>query len=54
MPSPSPQAEPHTAIVSEGLTLCALRQAGVLLAFGGYNGRYHNTVQALRPGAALP
>ncbi len=46
-----PQAEPHTAIVSEGLALCALPEADVLLAFGGYNGKYHNIVQALRPGA---
>ena len=27
-----------------------MRSAGALVAFGGYNGKYHNSVQVYRPG----
>lgn len=51
--APVATAEPRSAIASEGLSLLAAPAAGALVAFGGYNGRYHNTVQVFRPGAAL-
>ena len=43
-------------MASEGLSLLALPTQGALLAFGGYNGRYHSSVQMLWPGmvACLP
>ena len=44
------KAEPRSAIASEGLSLTAVRSAGALLAFGGYNGKYHNSAQVFRPG----
>lgn len=50
--APVATAEPRSAIASEGLSLLAAPAAGALVAFGGYNGRYHNTVQVFRPGAA--
>lgn len=52
--APVATAEPRSAIASEGLSLLAAPGAGVLVAFGGYNGRYHNTVQLFRPGAPRP
>ena len=51
--APVATAEPRSAIASESLSLLAAPAAGALVAFGGYNGRYHNTVQVFRPGAAL-
>ena len=50
--APIATTEPRSAIASEGLSLLAAPAAGALVAFGGYNGRYHNTVQVFRPGAA--
>ncbi|KAK9821109.1 hypothetical protein WJX81_006949 [Elliptochloris bilobata] len=47
--APVTTAEPRSAIASEGLSLLAAPAAGALVAFGGYNGRYHNTVQVFRP-----
>ena len=44
------QAETRSPIASEGLSLTAVRSAGALLAFGGYNGKYHNSAQVYRPG----
>jgi hypothetical protein len=38
-----------SAIASEGLSLLAVPMAGCLVAFGGYNGRYHNAVHVYRP-----
>jgi hypothetical protein len=46
-------AEPRSAIASEGLSLTAARSAGALVAFGGYNGKYHNSVHVFRPGGCL-
>ena len=43
-----PQRSP---IASEGLSLSPAERAGALVAFGGYNGKYHNGVQVYRPGA---
>ena len=40
-------------MASEGLSLLAVPSQGSLLAFGGYNGRYHSTVQLFRPGTVL-
>ena len=42
--------EPRASIASEGLSLTSLPEMGLLLAFGGYNGKYHSTVQIFRPG----
>ncbi|CAL8471826.1 g11368 [Coccomyxa elongata] len=42
-------AEPRSAIASEGLSLVAARGAGALVAYGGYNGRYHSSVHVFRP-----
>ncbi|EIE23784.1 galactose oxidase [Coccomyxa subellipsoidea C-169] len=36
-------AEPRSAIASEGLSLVAARGPGALVAYGGYNGRYHSS-----------
>ncbi len=33
-----------------GLSLVPVRSAGALVAFGGYNGKYHNSAQVFRPG----
>ena len=41
----------RSPIASEGLSLTPAERAGALLAFGGYNGKYHNGVQVYRPGA---
>lgn len=43
--------EPRSALASEGLSLLALPKAGVLVSFGGYNGKYHNSVHLFKPGA---
>ena len=45
-------SSPRDSVASEGLSLLAVPSQGCLLAFGGYNGRYHSTVQLFRPGAA--
>ena len=37
-------------VAAAGLSLTAVRSAGALLAFGGYNGKYHNSAQVYRPG----
>ncbi|KAK9814161.1 hypothetical protein WJX72_001384 [[Myrmecia] bisecta] len=39
-------------IASEGLSVLAVPAAACLLAFGGYNGKYHNTLQSFRPKVA--
>lgn len=44
------EGEPHSPLASEGLSLLGLPSLGLLLAFGGYNGKYHNAVQVFRPG----
>lgn len=36
-------------IASEGMSLAAIEEAGVLVAFGGYNGQYTNAVSLYRP-----
>ena len=41
----------RSPIASEGLSLTPAERAGALVAFGGYNGKYHNAVQVYRPGA---
>ena len=41
---------PQAPVASEGLSLLAVPSQGALLAFGGYNGRYHSSVQMLWPG----
>ena len=45
-------SSPHDSTATEGLSLLALPSSSALLAFGGYNGRYHSTVQLFRPGEA--
>ena len=45
-------SEPRASIASEGLSITSLPTLGLLLAFGGYNGKYHNEVQVFRPGEA--
>ena len=45
-------SSPRDSVASEGLSLLAVPSQGCLLAFGGYNGRYHSNVQLFRPGAA--
>lgn len=47
--SPVTAAGARSAIASEGLSLTSVRSAGALVAFGGYNGKYHNTVHVYRP-----
>ena len=47
------QAEPRSAIVSEGLTVEAIPYARCLLSFGGYNGKYQSTLQILKPGESI-
>ena len=44
------QQDVRSAIVSEGLTVEAVPSAECLLAFGGYNGKYQNTVQVFKAG----
>ena len=44
----------RSPVASEGLSLAALPMANCLLAFGGYNGRYHNSVEVYRPGVCKP
>eukprot|EP00887_Chlorella_sp_A99_P000351 scaffold13.g351.t1 len=39
----------ESAIASEGLSLLTVSMAGCLVSYGGYNGRYHNTVHVYRP-----
>lgn len=46
------QAEPRSAIVSEGLTVEAVPYARCLLSFGGYNGKYQSALQIFKPEAA--
>ncbi|KAK9808467.1 hypothetical protein WJX73_009555 [Symbiochloris irregularis] len=36
-------------VASEGLSLLAAPAVGCLVAFGGYNGKYHNSVATFRP-----
>ena len=44
------QQDARSAIVSEGLTVEAVPSAKCLLAFGGYNGKYQNTMQVFKAG----
>ncbi|KDD71290.1 hypothetical protein H632_c5368p0, partial [Helicosporidium sp. ATCC 50920] len=39
----------ESAIAAEGLSLQCVPMAGCLVAFGGYNGRYHNALHVYRP-----
>lgn len=39
----------RAALACEGATLVAAPAYGALLAFGGYNGVYHNAVSAFKP-----
>ncbi len=41
---------PDNCALVTGLSLVAVRSAGALVAFGGYNGKYHNSAQVFRPG----
>ena len=43
-------AVPEICVSPVGLSLVAVRSAGALVAFGGYNGKYHNSAQVFRPG----
>lgn len=45
---------PEMCASAAGLSLVAVRSAGALLAFGGYNGKYHNSAQVFRPGEGSP
>lgn len=36
-------------LASEGMSLASMDEAGILVAFGGYNGRYSNAVSLFRP-----
>ena len=47
------RVDARSPVASEGLSLASARSAGALVAFGGYNGKYHNSVQVYRPGAPL-
>lgn len=47
------QAEPRSAIVSEGLIVEAIPYARCLLSFGGYNGKYQSTLQIFKPGESM-
>ena len=38
---------------TEGLSLSSLPHLGLILAFGGYNGKYHGGVQVYRPGLRM-
>ena len=44
------ETEASASTASEGLTLSSLPALGLILAFGGYNGKYHSAVQIYRPG----
>lgn len=44
------ETEASSSTSSEGLTLSSLPSLGLILAFGGYNGKYHSAVQIYRPG----
>eukprot|EP00210_Caulerpa_lentillifera_P004867 g4645.t1 len=41
-------------LASEGMSLASLNEAGILVAFGGYNGRYSNSVSLFRPAEEAP
>jgi hypothetical protein len=41
----------RSAICSEGLSLQAVPSHGALVAFGGYNGKYHNSVHVFKTDA---
>ena len=40
----------HGPLASEGLSLQALPSRHTLLAWGGYNGQYHNHLHCFKPG----
>ena len=42
----------HSALASEGGSVVAVPSAGALLAFGGYNGSYHNAISVFKPADA--
>jgi hypothetical protein len=44
------QVDARAAMASEGLSLTAVPGYGALVSFGGYNGKYHNTVHVFKPG----
>ena len=39
----------HNALATEGASLCSSPAHGALIAFGGYNGTYHNAVSVYKP-----
>jgi hypothetical protein len=41
--------DPRAALSSEGASLVAAPAYGALVAFGGYNGVFHNTVSVFKP-----
>lgn len=43
-----------SALATEGLSVCASPAHGVLLAYGGYNGTYHNAVSVYKPVERAP
>ncbi|CAD7705297.1 unnamed protein product [Ostreobium quekettii] len=42
----------RSIIASEGMSLISVQEAGVLVSFGGYNGKYSNSVSIFRPGSS--
>ena len=48
------QSDPSASTATEGLSLSSISHVGLILAFGGYNGKYHNAAQVYRPGHTLP
>lgn len=50
---PLTEADIAASTSTEGLTVSSLPHLGLILSFGGYNGRYHSTVQIFKPGLRL-
>ena len=44
----------HSPIACEGMGVVVAPTAALLLTFGGYNGKYHNTLHLYQPAAAVP
>lgn len=44
------QTDLSAPTASEGLSLSSIPELGLLLAFGGYNGKYNSGLQVYRPG----
>uniref|UniRef100_A0A061SA78 Acyl--binding domain-containing protein 4-like n=1 Tax=Tetraselmis sp. GSL018 TaxID=582737 RepID=A0A061SA78_9CHLO len=45
-------SDKRSPIVTEGLSLTAVPEEGAIVAFGGYNGKYHNAVHVFKPAGA--